>query len=75
MKAKLAIIVLGASVLMATGANAQHRSDSHGYGREETPGQNMINDENVLASRRSTADGSQLACSQSAGWPLARLER
>ena len=37
MKAKLAIIILGALVLMANGANAQHRTDRHGYARGETP--------------------------------------
>jgi hypothetical protein len=36
-KAKLAIIVLGALVLMANGANAQHRNYSHGHARGETP--------------------------------------
>jgi hypothetical protein len=51
MKAKLAIIALGALVLMANGANAQHRTGSqthvrhlsrtfgqaYGYARRETP--------------------------------------
>jgi hypothetical protein len=37
MKAKLAIMILGALVLMANGANAQHRNYSHGYARDETP--------------------------------------
>jgi hypothetical protein len=37
MKAKLAIIILGALVLTANGANAQHRTDHHGYTRGETP--------------------------------------
>jgi hypothetical protein len=37
MKAKLAIIALGALVLMAPGANAQNRNYSHGYARGETP--------------------------------------
>jgi hypothetical protein len=37
MKAKLAIVALGALVLMAPSANAQHRNHSHGYARGETP--------------------------------------
>jgi hypothetical protein len=37
MKAKLAIIALGALVLMGNGANAQHRNYGHGYARGETP--------------------------------------
>jgi hypothetical protein len=51
MKAKLAIIIFGALVLMANGANAQHRASGQthvrhlsrtsrqadGYGRRETP--------------------------------------
>jgi hypothetical protein len=37
MKAKLAIIVLGALVLMDNGAYAQHRNYSHGYAQRETP--------------------------------------
>jgi hypothetical protein len=49
MKAKLAIIALGALVLMANGANAQHRQSNsrsasgrtfgqaYGYARRETP--------------------------------------
>jgi hypothetical protein len=36
MKAKLAIMILGAFVLITNGANARQRTDSHGYTRGET---------------------------------------
>jgi hypothetical protein len=36
-KTKLVIVIFGALVLMANGANAEHRNHSHGYARGETP--------------------------------------